>query len=149
MRNKAVNIERNGIMRILGIDFGEARMGLALSDPTGFLASGIGTVKVTGFESAISAAASAAKENSAELIVVGLPVNMDGTEGARAERCRDFAVHLEEASGIKTVMYDERRTTILAAGFMNETGTRGKKRKDSIDTLSAQIILQSYLDRNK
>ena len=136
-------------MRILGIDFGEARMGLAVSDPTGFLASGIGTVKVTGLTSAVEAAVKAALDNKAELIVVGLPVNMDGSEGGRAERCRLFAQKLEETAGIKTVMYDERRTTILAAGFMNETGTRGKKRKDSIDTLSAQIILQSYLDRNR
>lgn len=136
------------VMRVLGVDFGEARMGLAVSDPTGFLASGIGTVKVTGMKGALEAAAAAAKENGAELIVVGLPVNMDGSEGGRAERCRSFAKQLETLCGIKTVMYDERRTTILAAGFMNETGTHGKKRKASIDTLSAQIILQSYLDRN-
>ncbi len=136
-------------MRILGIDFGEARMGLAISDPTGLIASGIGTVKVTGLKTAVEAAAQAAKENSAELIIVGLPINMDGSEGARAERCKRFAKELEKECGIKTQMYDERRTTILAAGFMNETGTYGKKRKDSIDTLSAQIILQSYLDRNR
>ncbi len=136
-------------MRILGIDFGEARMGLAVSDPTGFLASGIGTVKVTGFKSAVEAAVNAVKEHKAELIVVGLPVNMDGSQGERANKCRDFAKEVEEKSGIKAVMYDERRTTILAAGFMNETGTFGKKRKDAIDTLSAQIILQSYLDRKR
>lgn len=136
-------------MRVLGIDFGEARMGLAVSDPTGFLASGIGTVKVTGFKSAVEAAAKAALENNVGLIVVGLPVNMDGSQGARADKCRDFAKEVGELSGIKVEMYDERRTTILAAGFMNETGTFGKKRKDAIDTLSAQIILQSYLDRNR
>ena len=136
-------------MRVLGIDFGEARMGLAVSDPTGFLASGIGTVKVSGFKSAVREAVKAAQDNNAELIVVGLPVNMDGSQGDRAQKCRDFAKEVSEISGIKTEMYDERRTTILAAGFMNETGTYGKKRKESIDTLSAQIILQSYLDRNK
>lgn len=136
-------------MRVLGIDFGEARMGLAISDPTGFLASGIGTVKVTGFKSAVEAAAKAAVDNKVELIIVGLPVNMDGSQGGRAQKCRDFAKEVGEKSGIKVEMYDERRTTILAAGFMNETGTFGKKRKDAIDTLSAQIILQSYLDRNR
>ncbi len=136
-------------MRVLGIDFGEARMGLALSDPTGFLASGIGTVKVSGFKGAVEAAVKAALDNKVELIVVGLPVNMDGTQGGRADKCRDFANEVSEKSGIKVEMYDERRTTILAAGFMNETGTFGKKRKDAIDTLSAQIILQSYLDRNR
>ncbi len=134
-------------MRILGIDYGDARMGFAISDPSGFLASGIGTVKVTGLRNAVQEAAVAAKERGAEKIVVGLPVNMDGTEGERAEKCKYFAKCLSEETGIETVMYDERRTTILAAGFMNETGTRGKKRKDAIDTLSAQIILQSYLDR--
>ncbi len=136
-------------MRILGIDFGEARMGLAISDPTGFLAGGIGTVKVTGLTSAVNAAAKAAKENGAELIIVGLPVNMNGSEGSRAERCKRFANELEKECGIRVELYDERRTTILAAGYMNETGTHGKKRKDAIDTLSAQIILQSYLDRNR
>lgn len=136
-------------MRILGIDFGEARMGLAVSDPTGFLAGGIGTVKVTGFRSAVEAAVKVAVDNKAELIIVGLPVNMDGSQGDRAEKCRDFAKEVEEKSGIKCELYDERRTTILAAGYMNETGTFGKKRKDAIDTLSAQIILQSYLDRNR
>lgn len=140
--------ERINKMRIIGIDYGESRMGLALSDATGFLAGGIGTVKVKGMTSAVEAAVKAAKENNAELIVVGLPINMDGTCGERAERCKTFAAFVQEQSGIKTVMYDERRTTILAASFMDETGTRGKKRKDVIDTLSAQIILQSYLDRN-
>lgn len=136
-------------MRILGIDFGEARMGLAVSDPTGFLASGIGTVKVTGFKSAVEAAVKAVNDTKAELIVVGLPVNMDGSEGARADKCRDFAKEVSEKTGVGYEMYDERRTTILAAGFMSETGTFGKKRKDAIDTLSAQIILQSFLDRNR
>ena len=136
-------------MRILGIDFGESRMGLALSDPMGILAGGLCTAKVTGLASAVESAAKAAKENDVSLIVVGLPMNMDGTEGERAQRCRQFADRLSVACGIKTVMYDERRTTILAAGFMDETGTHGKKRKDVIDTLSAQIILQSYLDRNR
>lgn len=136
-------------MRILGIDFGESRMGLAVSDPMGILAGGLCTAKVTGLASAVESAARAAKENDVSLIVVGLPVNMDGTEGERAQRCRQFADELSAACGIKTVMHDERRTTILAAGFMNETGTRGKKRKEAIDTLSAQIILQSYLDRNR
>lgn len=136
-------------MRILGIDYGDSRMGLAVSDPTGFLAGGIGTVKVTGITSAVKEAAKAATDNGVSLIVVGLPVNMDGSEGARAEKCRFFAQKLEEECKIKVEMYDERRTTILAAGFMNETGTCGKKRKEAIDTLSAQIILQSYLDRNR
>ena len=136
-------------MRIMGVDFGEARMGLALSDPTGFLAGGIGTFKVTGIKNATDIVCEKAKENSVELIVIGLPKNMNGTEGDRAARSRKFAAMIEEKSGIKTELCDERRTTILAAGYMTETGTFGKKRKEAIDTLSAQIILQSYLDRRK
>ena len=134
-------------MRILGIDYGDARMGVALSAPTGFLAGGLCCVKVNGIASAVKEAARLAKENGAELIVVGLPVNMNGTEGERAARVKRFASELSEACGIDTVFIDERRSTILAAGYMNETGTHGKKRKENIDTLSAQIILQTYLDR--
>ncbi len=136
-------------MIILGIDYGDARMGFAASDMTGFLAGGIGTVKVTGLHSAVEAAAKTAKERGAQKIVVGLPVNMDGTEGDRAARCRRFGEELAEKTGIPVEYHDERRTTILAAGYMNETGTYGKKRKAAIDTLSAQLILQSYLDRNR
>ena len=133
----------------MGVDFGEARMGLALSDPTGFLAGGIGTFKVTGIKNAVEIVCEKAKENDVALVVIGLPKNMNGTEGDRAARSRKFAAMIEEASGLPTELCDERRTTILAAGYMSETGTFGKKRKESIDTLSAQIILQTYLDKQK
>ncbi len=133
----------------MGVDFGEARMGLALSDPTGLLAGGIGTFKVTGIKNAVEIVCEKAKESEVSLVVIGLPKNMNGTEGDRAARSRKFAAMIEEASGIKTELCDERRTTILAAGYMSETGTFGKKRKESIDTLSAQIILQTYLDKQK
>lgn len=136
-------------MRILGVDFGEARTGLAVSDPTGLLAGGIGTFKVTGIKNAVSIVCDKAKEYDVSLIVIGLPKNMNGTEGDRAVRTRKFAQMVEETCGIKTEFFDERRTTILAAGYMSETGTFGKKRKQAIDTLSAQIILQNYLDREK
>ena len=135
-------------MRILGVDFGEARMGLALSDPTGYLAGGIGTFKVTGIKNAVEIVCEKAKETSAELIVIGLPKNMNGTEGDRAARSRKFALMIEE-NGFKTDFCDERRSTILASTYMHETGTFGKKRKETIDTLSAQIILQTYLDKKR
>lgn len=131
----------------MGIDYGDARMGIALSDPTGFLAGGLCCVKVTGLNSAVSEAEKLVKEHSAELIVCGLPLNMNGSEGDRAERVRKFAEMLSEKTGVNIEFVDERRTTILAAGYMNETGTHGKKRKQVLDTLSAQIILQTYLDR--
>lgn len=136
-------------MRILGVDFGEARMGLAVSDPTGFLAGGIGTFKVTGIKNAVEIVCEKIKELEAELVVVGLPKNMNGSEGERAARTRRFASMIENESGVRTELCDERRTTILAAGYMSETGTFGKKRKAAIDTLSAQIILQTYIDRQK
>ncbi len=124
-------------------------MGLAVSDPTGFLAGGIGTFKVTGIKNAAVIVSEKVKEYSAELVVIGLPKNMNGTEGERAERTRKFSELVQELAGVKTELVDERRTTILAAGYMSETGTYGKKRKEAIDTLSAQIILQTYLDRSK
>lgn len=136
-------------MRILGVDFGEVRMGLAVSDPTGFLAGGIGTFKVNGIKSAVQTVCEKITEYGAELVVVGLPKNMNGTEGDRAARSRRLAAMITEQSGVATELCDERRTTIMAAGFMTETGTFGKKRKQAIDTLSAQIILQDYLDKQK
>lgn len=136
-------------MRILGVDFGDARTGYALSDPTGFLASGIGTEKTNGLREAVEVTCRKANENGAEKIVVGFPLNMNGTEGPRAERVRTFAEMLKEQSGLPVELCDERRTTVMAAGFMSETGTYGKKRKQVIDTLSAQIILQTYLDKEK
>lgn len=136
-------------MRILGVDFGDARTGYALSDPTGFLAGGIGTEKVSGIKQAVEITCHKAREHGAEKIVIGLPINMNGTEGERAARVRRFAEMVEEASGLPVELCDERRTTVMAAGYMSETGTFGKKRKQAIDTLSAQIILQTYLDKQK
>ena len=86
-------------------------------------------------------------EQGAVAAVVGLPRNMDGTEGSRAERCREFALMLADEAGIPVAMTDERLTTVAASRYLNETDTRGKKRKGVIDTLSAEIILQNTLDR--
>lgn len=135
--------------KILGVDFGDKRTGLALSDPSRMIAGGIGCVSPGGIEKTADAVAQAAAENSVSAVVVGLPVNMDGTEGSRAERCRKFAGLLEKRLDIPVVMYDERMTTMTAARYLNETNTRGNKRKGIIDTLSAQIILQNFLDRLK
>ncbi len=136
-------------MRIMGVDFGDARVGLALSDPTEFLASGIGYVSVTGVNSAVAAVCEKVKEHNAQLVVCGLPVNMNGTHGEKVNKVKAFAEKLAEATGVKVEFVDERLTTVMAHSFMNETGTHGKKRKQSVDTLSAQIILQTFLDRRK
>ena len=136
--------------RILGVDFGDTRTGLALSDPSRFLASGIGYISPGGIEKTAAAVASLATEKGATAIVVGLPRNMDGSEGFRAARCREFATLVAaRLLEIPVAMMDERLTTVTAARYLNETNTRGKDRKAVIDTLSAQIILQNALDRLK
>lgn len=136
--------------KILSVDFGDARTGLAISDATRFLASGIGTISVGGIVKTADRTAEIARELGAVAIVVGLPVNMDGTQGFRAERCREFAGLLcERLPGVPVTMMDERMTTMVASRYLNETNTRGKKRKGVIDTLSAEIILQNTLDRLK
>ena len=137
--------------KLMGVDFGDARTGLAVSDASRLLASGIGNVTAGGIEKTADAIAEAAREHRVVGIVVGLPVNMDGTEGARAAKCRKLADLLRMRLGeeFPVGMFDERMTTMTASRYLNETGTRGKKRKGVIDTLSAQIILQNALDRLK
>lgn len=136
--------------RILGVDFGDTRTGLALSDPSRFLASGIGTVSPGGIEKTADKVAEIAMEQRASSIVVGLPRNMDGSEGFRAQRCLEFAELLRNRLPNATVvMADERLTTVSASRYLNETNTRGSKRKGVIDTLAAEIILQNALDRLK
>jgi len=135
--------------KLLGVDFGDTRTGIAVSDVSRFLATGIGYVSPGGIEKTAIKVAEIAAEQKAVAIVVGLPRNMDGSEGFRAERCREFAALLREKTGLPVAMMDERMTTMSASRYLNETNTRGAKRKGVIDTLSAQIILQNALDRLK
>ena len=136
--------------RILSVDFGDTRTGLAVSDPSRFLASGIGTISPGGIEKTANKVAEIAKEQRATSIVVGLPKNMDGSAGFRAQRCVEFAELLAALLPDATiVMMDERLTTVSASRYLNETNTRGSKRKGVIDTLSAEIILQNVLDKLK
>jgi len=133
--------------RLLGVDFGDVRTGLAVSDETRFLASGIGYIKVGGIVKTADKVAEVAMENHAVGVVVGHPMNMNGTRGPRAERAEEFAELLRERlPETEVVLFDERMTTMAASRYLGETGTRGKNRKNVIDTLSAQIILQNYLD---
>ena len=137
-------------MRILGIDYGDVRVGLALSDPTELLAGGIGTLKITGMNDAVTQIAKVIAEKDVKKAVIGLPLNMNGSAGESAAKIRVFGDKLAAACpGLEVEYSDERRSSILAAGFMDETGTFGKKRKQAVDTLSAQIILQTYLDQQK
>ena len=133
--------------RIMSVDFGDTRTGLAISDETRFLASGIGYISPGGIEKTADAVAEIARERMAVAIVVGHPINMNGTEGPRAARAAEFAELLRNRLvGVEVVLFDERMTTMAAARYLNETNVRGKKRKGVIDTLSAQIILQNFID---
>ncbi len=143
--------------KLLGIDFGDKRTGLAVCDKNRVLASGIGYISVGGMrKTAERIVQIISEENIKGGIVVGLPVNMTGSHGPSAEHAEKFASILgellaakEETAALPIVMLDERMTTMAAARYLNETDTRGQKRKQVIDTLSAQIILQNALDRLK
>lgn len=137
--------------RVMGVDFGDKRTGLAVSDESRFLASGIGCISPGGLVKTAEQVAQIVKEKNIRAVVVGLPVNMDGSLGARADRCREFAETLSALLGgdMPVCLFDERLTTVAATRFLNETNTRGAKRKEVVDTLSAQIILQNSLDRIK
>ena len=135
--------------RILGVDFGDARTGVALSDISGFLASGVGTVKSTGFIKTAEEVARIAKEKDVGLIVLGHPINMNGTLGPRSEKAQAFGEKLRELTGLEVVLFDERLSTANAHVMLNLTNTRGQKRKEIIDEMSACLILQSYLDSKK
>lgn len=135
--------------RIMGVDFGDVRTGLAVSDPTGFLASGAGTVRCKVLAKTAELVAEEGKKHDVAGFVVGLPINMNGTEGDRGAHAREFAAELEKISGLPVELLDERLTTAAAHRIMNETDTRGSRRRATVDTLSAEIILQNYLDRKR
>ena len=142
--------------KILGVDFGDKRTGLAVSDKTRFLASGIGQISVGGMQKTAEKICEIIQsENVTGGIVVGLPVNMNGSLGPRAEHAQKFASVLGNKlselgmADMPIIMLDERMTTMAASRYLNETDTRGQKRKNVIDTLSAQIILQNALDKLK
>ena len=134
--------------KILGVDFGDARTGLAMSDIMGFLASACGCIK-GGFEKTAQGVAEFAKQNNIGKIVLGHPINMNGTLGPRSEKAQAFGEKLRELTGLEVVLFDERLSTANAHTMLNITNTRGQKRKSIIDEMSACLILQSYLDSRK
>lgn len=136
-------------MRILGIDYGDARVGIAVSDALGLTAQGVGTIKNTGAKKLMEELSKIIAEYSPEKIVIGLPKNMDGTEGFRAEATYKFTDKLKEIYTGEIIFKDERLTTVGATRFLNETNTHGKKRKGVIDTVSACLILEGYLNSVK
>lgn len=135
--------------KYLGVDYGDVRTGLAECDISGLLASGIGTVSEGGMRKTAVRVAEEAKSRSCKKIVIGLPRNMDGSEGFRAETVRAFAAILAELVDIPIDFYDERMSTMAAYRYLDGSGTFGKRRKGVIDTLSAEVILQNYIDRER
>ena len=135
--------------KYLGVDYGDKRTGLAECDPSGTLASGICTVSEGGMNKTAIRVAKEAEARLCKRIIIGLPKNMDGSEGERTDVIRAFAQLLATHTDIPIDFYDERMTTMVAYRFLGESGTFGKKRKEAVDTLSAQIILQNYIDRER
>lgn len=133
----------------MAVDLGLARTGLAISDPSETLASPLGTIPERKEDRLLQRVATCAAEQGAQAVVVGYPRNMDGSRGESARRAEAFAQSLEEVSGLPVTLWDERLTTVSAAGYLNQTDTRGKKRKAVIDTVAATIILQDYLESRR
>lgn len=132
-------------MRVMGVDYGDARTGVAISD---LLCSIVGTTTVIhsrNAEKTITQLCQLVEREGVGEIVVGLPKNMDGTEGARAELCRQFAAQLEEASGVPVALWDERRTTVEAHNILSQHNYHGQKRKNTVDAVAAGLILEGYL----
>ena len=132
-------------MVIMSIDLGAARTGVAVCDEGEVLASPVGTVTEHNRDRLLQKLAALAAERKAARLVVGHPRNMDGSFGESARRAEEFARELSELTGLPADLWDERLTTVSAHGFLNQTNTRGKKRKETVDTVSAVIILQDYL----
>ena len=132
-------------MKIMGIDYGDARTGVAISDLLCSLVGSAVVVPSRNTDKAIADIVRLAKENQVGEIVVGLPRNMDGTEGPRAELCREFAQKLGQATGLPVSMWDERRTTVEAHNILSQHNYHGKKRKDTVDAMAASLILEGYL----
>ncbi len=136
-------------MIILSVDYGDARTGIAVCDKLEFLASPVCVIKESYMPKVANQIAELANEKKAEMIVVGKPKNMDGSEGFRADKCRELAESLEKIVDVPVNMWDERLTTVSAHKALNVTNTRGKDRKAVIDAVSAVMILEDYLKYRK
>lgn len=132
-------------MRIMAIDYGDAHTGIAISDPTGLLAGFTTVINSRRLEVVVEQVTLLAKEHGVEELVLGHPVNMDGTLGPRSEKAKAMKALLEEATALPVVLWDERRTTIEAHQILNEGNYHGKKRKNTVDAVAASLILEGYL----
>ena len=131
--------------RIMGVDYGDARTGIAISDLLCSIAGSTTVIHSRVAEKTIAQICAMVNQSDVGEIVVGLPKNMDGSEGARAELCRSFAAQLEEVTGLPVHLWDERRTTVEAHNILSEHNYHGKKRKDTVDAVAAALILEGYL----
>ncbi len=136
-------------MKIMAVDFGDARTGLAVCDRTEFLASPIGVIHDYNFESTIKKVAVAVTEYDVKKVIVGHPLNMNGTRGERAEKCELFAEKLKALVDVPVMLWDERSTTVSAHQILSDNQTFGKKRKEVVDAVAATLILESYLEYRK
>lgn len=136
-------------MKIMAVDFGDVRTGLAVCDRTEFLASPIGVIHERDLARTAQKVSFAVREYDVGMVIVGHPLNMNGSVGERAERCEKFAGLLRQLVPVPVHLWDERSTTVTAHQFLNETNTRGKKRKEVVDEVAATIILESYLAYRK
>ena len=135
--------------KIMAIDYGDARTGVAISDLLCSIVGSTFVVPSRNTEKAIADIVKLCKDNMVGTIVVGLPRNMDGSEGPRAELCREFAGVLGEATGLEIVMWDERRTTVEAHNILSQHNYHGQKRKNTVDAVAASLILEGYLNSLK
>lgn len=132
-------------MRIMGIDYGDARTGLAVSDEMNILVGEAWTLNEWNPERVANVIAQEAQKRNVRRLVLGLPKNMDGSEGPRAEKCRDFAELLRSKTDIELVMWDERRSSIEAHAILHANGKREKKHRKTVDAVAASLILEGYL----
>ena len=132
--------------RMLGVDYGERRIGLAVSDPGGTIAMPLAVVAVRAMAEAVEAVAAASRDKQAEAVVVGLPLNMNGTEGPAAQTVRTFCERLRGAVGVPVETWDERLSTASVERMLIASHVRREQRRDVRDKLAAQVILQGYLD---
>ena len=136
-------------MRIMAIDYGDAHTGIAISDPTGFMAGVTTVINAYRPEQVAQGVARLAGEYGAEELVLGHPVNMDGSLGPRSEKARAMKTLLEEATGLPVVLWDERRTTIDAHHILYQSGKNARQRKKVVDAVAATLILEGYLTYKK
>ena len=132
-------------MRIMAIDYGDRRIGLAVSDALGILCGEAWTMEEWDMERAAQRICDAAAERGAERLVLGLPRNMDGSEGPRAEKSREFARLLEAGSGLPVILWDERRSSVEAHAILHANGKKEKKHRQTVDAVAASLILEGYL----